>query len=141
MNDSAAINQFLEDAFPMPPLLPADPHDRAIASSWIDYINREVVPSFVRLLQAQKDEPDKQEAARHELKLALENISQHRRGKFFFGDSFSLVDATIAPWVVRDFIAEDFRGFKREDVGYNWKGWADAIESRPSVAKTSSVSD
>ncbi len=140
VNDSIIINEFLEDAFPEHPLLPTDPHDRAAARRWIDYINKLVVPAFVRLLQAQDSELEKQAQATQELQSALEEITRHRRGHFFFGDDFSLVDATIAPWVVRDFIARDFRRFRRECVP-GWADWAATIESRKSVQDTSSVSD
>ena len=142
LHDSTVINEFLEEAFgdSLPKLLPDDPYDRAVSRLWIDHINKSVVPSFVRLLQTQTTESQKLAAAAQELKAALEAISKERKGRYFLGDDFSLVDIAIAPWAVRDFIIRDFRGFRREDVEGGWIEWAEALEARPSVRDTTSVS-
>ncbi len=49
------------------------------------------------------------------------------------------MDIAIAPWAERDYIITEHRGYKREDVGNGWKEWADALEKRESVKKTTSV--
>jgi glutathione S-transferase len=120
-------------------LLPADSFDKAVARTWINHINNSVVPAFFRLLQAQPDEPEKHERALTEFMQALGVLCSHRRGRYFFGDSFSLVDIAIAPWAVRDFIISIFRGFKRGEVK-GWQQWAEALEVRPCVRATTSVS-
>lgn len=65
-------------------------------------------------------------------------MSSKAKGPYFYGEKFSLVDVAIAPWAVRDVISRDYRGFSRETVP-GWKNWAEALESRASVVKTSSV--
>ena len=62
------------------------------------------------------------------------------QGPYFFGESFSLVDVAIAPWIVRDFVLEENRGYKRGDVSSNWKEYAEIVEVRDSVVRTQSVS-
>lgn len=119
--------------------MPEDPYKRAVARIWIDYINKEVVPAFIRLLQAQPDEPEKQASALEEFKKLLSVVSKEAAGPYFFGEQFSLVDAAIVPWAVRDFIIRDFRKFAREDVE-GWSDWAAALETRESVVRTTSVS-
>jgi glutathione S-transferase len=141
LHDSSIINEFLEETYldSNVALLPQDTYQRARARLAIDFINKTVVPSFFRLLQAQPDEPERQVSALEEFTAALATISSQRKGPFFFGDNISLVDIAIAPWAVRDFIGRDFRGFKREDVE-GWNAWAEFLENRPSVRKTTSVS-
>lgn len=140
LHDSTIINEFLEDRFPdSPSLLPSTPHEKATARVWIDYINKSVVPTWFRLLQAQPSEPVRQAAALEEFKNALARICKERRSRYFFGEQISLVDLAIAPWAVRDFIAREFRGFKRADVE-GWDDWAHALENSPSVKVTTSVS-
>ncbi|KAL1879441.1 hypothetical protein Plec18167_003895 [Paecilomyces lecythidis] len=143
LHDSIVVSEYLEEAFPLSnsnkdALLPSsDPYLRGIVRIWIDYINKKVVPSFFRLLQARSTEGSERTVALTEFKSALREISSHRKGPYFFGSDFSLVDAVIAPWAVRDFIVHEYRGFNREDVP-EWNDWARELESRPSVVKTSS---
>lgn len=119
--------------------MPEDPYQQATARLWIDYINKDVVPAFFRLLQAQPSEPEKQVSTLVEFKKVLSVISKEVKGPYFFGEQFSLVDAALAPWAVRDFIVGTFRGFVREDV-QGWSDWAAALETRDSVVRTTSVS-
>ncbi|KAF2097961.1 glutathione S-transferase [Rhizodiscina lignyota] len=138
VNDSLIICEYLEDAHPSSsPLLPKDPYERAQARTWIKHINEAVVPAFFRLLQAQPSEQDKQAKALAELNEALRTVCQKVKGPYFFGEEFGLVDVAIAPWAVRDFIVQEYRGFRRDDVP-GWGSWAEALESRGSVARTTS---
>lgn len=138
------VSEYLEEAFfddnaaSDTILPPSDPYQRGVARIWIDFINKSVVPPFFRLLQAQSDEAEQKAMALQDLKDALAAVSSQVKGPYFFGDQFSLVDAVIAPWAVRDFILREYRGFNREEV-LTWKQWAEALESRRSVRETSSV--
>lgn len=142
IGDSTIICEYLEDAFPnrLTSLLPNDPYTKSVARTWVDFINKSVVPAFFRLLQAQPGEPEKQTLALADLSWALGTISEERRGAYFFGDDISLVDIFIAPWAVRDFIIRDYRGFERQNIKGGWKEWAELLELHPSVVKTTSVS-
>ena len=44
--ESAIINEYLDEVFPEPPLLPRDPANKAIARIWIDYANTRLVPTL-----------------------------------------------------------------------------------------------
>lgn len=61
-------------------------------------------------------------------------------GPYFLGEEFSLADVAIAPWTVRDFVIAENRGYAREKASAAWKEWADALENRDSIKRTSSVS-
>ena len=49
-------------------------------------------------------------------------------------------DVALAPWVVRDYVVAEHRGYSREAIGGGWKEYAVQLESRESVLKTQSVS-
>ena len=139
--ESLILCEFFEDAFPdyKPNLLPSDPIKRATARLWLDHITKTFVPAFHRLLQAQ--EAEKQHAVLQELYESLRKFAENIEGPYFFGENFSLVDAAIAPWIVRDYIIEENRGYKRDGVSSSWKKYAEIIEVRDSVVRTQSVSD
>ncbi|KAF8993023.1 glutathione-S-transferase [Cyathus striatus] len=139
--ESLIICEFLEDAYPeyKPHLLPEQPIDKAIARIWLDFISKSFIPPNQRLIQAQ--EKEKQDAARSQVYDALRTFSEKIKGPYFFGEEFSLVDVAIAPWVVRDYITTEHRGFKREEVGEKWVKYAAAIEKRDSIIKTSSLKE
>ncbi|KAF9024488.1 glutathione-S-transferase [Hymenopellis radicata] len=139
--ESLVLCEFLEDAFPSSahPMLPADPAERAYARIWIDHIAKACVSAFMRLVQFQ--EPDRQDAARDELYAALRAFAGQVKGPFFFGDEFSMVDAAIAPWIVRDHAIAEFRGYKRADVSAGWAQYAGVVETRDSIVKTTSAKE
>ncbi|KZT21089.1 glutathione-S-transferase [Neolentinus lepideus HHB14362 ss-1] len=136
--ESLVICEFLEEAYPehQPHLLPADPYERAIVRLQIDHISKALIPAFFRALQAQ--EKDTQEADLQDMYKALRQLAEKVKGPYFLGEQFSLVDVAIAPWAVRDYVLAEHRGYKREDVGSGWKEWAEKLETRDSVVRTSS---
>lgn len=140
MYESLIICEFLEDAFPTPSphLLPANPFDRALVRLWTDHVNKQIVPAYMRLIQAQGAE--KQGALLEELNKALRTLCGQVKGPYFFGEEFTLVDVALAPWVMRDWVVAEHRGYSREAVGSGWVEYAARLETRESVLKTQSVS-
>lgn len=138
--ESLVLLEFLEDAYPTykPSLLPADPYDRAIARIWLDHLSKNYNPAFHRLLQSQ--DPETQAKAREELYEAQRKLVQHVKGPYFSGEQFGIVDAAVAPWVARDWVITEHRGYKRSEAGEAWEKYAKALSERPSVLKTKSVS-
>ncbi|KAJ8502710.1 hypothetical protein ONZ45_g11507 [Pleurotus djamor] len=136
--ESLILCELFEEAFPdhKPNLLPLDPIGRAQARLAFDHISKTFVPAYFRLLISQTK--DKQEAALEEVNEALRTFSAKIKGPYYFGEEFSLVDIAIAPWIVRDYIVIEHRGFKREVVGDVWKKYAELVEKRDSVLRTSS---
>ncbi|PVH81029.1 glutathione S-transferase [Cadophora sp. DSE1049] len=138
--DSLAILHNLQATHPSPNLLPPAPADQATAEDWLAHINTTVVPSFFRLMQAQLSNSSQLTKALEEFTAAIALISNARQegGPFFYGEEISLVDIAIAPWTVRDFIIREFRGWNRDAVP-KWKEWAEILEVRESVVRTTSV--
>ena len=140
LQESLVLCEFLEDAYQCytPNVLPVDPYQRAYARIWIDYISKAIVPAFFRLLTAQ--EPEKQQAELDEFNKALAAYAAKVEGPYFLGEAFSLVDIAVAPFIMRDYLLVEHRGYSREAVGKNWEDYAGRIEKRESVLETMSVS-
>ncbi|PSR72646.1 hypothetical protein PHLCEN_2v11481 [Hermanssonia centrifuga] len=136
--ESLVLCEFLEDAYPSksPHIYPSDPFTKAYVRIWVDHISKSIVSAFFRLIQAQ--EPDKQQEALESFNKSLAALAEKVKGPYFLGDEFSLVDIAIAPWVVRDYIATENRGYSREAVGAGWKDYCEVLEKRDSVLKTQS---
>jgi glutathione S-transferase len=138
--ESLVLLEFLEEAYPSQSasLLPSDPYDRAVARIWLDHFSKSVLPNNQRLTQFQ--EKEKQDESREALYDAQRKLAQQVRGPYFFGEQFSIVDAAVAPWVVRDWVIRENRGYDRSRAGEAWVKYVQALSERPSVQKTSSVS-
>ncbi|CCL99246.1 uncharacterized protein FIBRA_01261 [Fibroporia radiculosa] len=136
--ESLIICEFFDEQYPQhaPALYPRDPFARASVRLWLDHAAKLVVPGFHRILQAQG--VDAQQRARDEYAAALRTIAEQAQGPYFLGAEFSIVDAAIAPWAVRDYILAEHRGYSRDAVGEKWKRWAEALETRESVVRTKS---
>lgn len=138
LSESLIIAEFLEDAFPThtPRLLPTDAFERAQARLALDVVSKSVVPAYFRLITAQG--ADKQCDAREEFYGVLRAFVDQVRGPYYLGEEFSLVDVAIAPFVVRDAVLKQKRGYDRADVGPKWQEYAEKLETRESVARTTS---
>ncbi|KAF8650220.1 hypothetical protein AX16_005335 [Volvariella volvacea WC 439] len=142
--ESTILCQFLEDLYPshtphlLPPAssTPSSSIARAKALIGIDHIAKSIIPPWQRLLQAQT--PDAQQAAREDLKAGLGKFVESVQGPYWAGEEFGLVDVVLAPWIVRDYILRENRGYRREDVGEGWVRYAERVEGRPSVVNTTS---
>lgn len=151
--ESTVILEFLEDAYPdhTPHLLPKDVYQRARTRIWTDYVTSRILPAFHRLLQFQPmtDESGLAEA-RTELAKHLAEFTKEMdpTGPFFLGKEPALVDFVLAPWAVRMWVFDHFKGGsgvpeegkggQEEEVWKRWKAWVKAIEERPSIRDTTS---
>lgn len=135
--ESAIINEYLDEAFPEPPLLPSEAGARAIARIWIDYTNTRFVPAFSKLLRGKTTQ--EQEQGRQELQEALLYIEQEGLGKlsgkgpYWFGSSLSLVDLTFYPWFERLPTLKEYRNFTLPADTARIQTWWNAVRDRPTV--------
>jgi maleylpyruvate isomerase len=108
LTQSLAIIEYLEEKYPEPPLLPADPADKAFVRSMALVIACEVHPiqnlrvlNHVKATYSQTDAQVNQWAQQWiDLGLsALEQmiLGQPQRGKFCFGDAPTLADICLIP--------------------------------------------
>jgi len=131
--ESAIINEYLDEVFPEPPLLPRDPAAKAIARIWIDYANTRLVPAFNKFLRG-KDSIE-QEQGRREFTEALLYIEQEGLGKgdYLLGDQFSLVDISFYPWFERLPLLEHFRKFTLPAETPRLQTWWKLVSDRSSI--------
>lgn len=135
--ESAIINEYLEEAFPSPALLPTEPGRRAVARIWIDYANAQFVPAFSRLLR--ETEASAQEALRAALNEVLRFIEHEglaklsSNGPFFLGAAPSLVDFAFYPWFERWPALSHYRGHSVPKELTHLARWRDAVAALPSV--------
>jgi len=153
--ESTVMCEFLEDAYPsaLPRLLPSDPYERARARIWIDFVTSRIIPSFHRFLQYQsKTEASESvdpglQKVREDFLDKLKEFTQAmaREGPFFLGQDVSLPDLILAPWAVRLWVFDHFKGGLNipEDgpdkaTWMRWKTWLEAIKELRCVKETTS---
>lgn len=134
--------EYLEDLHAGPPLLPADAQSRATQRLWADHVNRNVIPCFYKLLQAQAEKEQVEHAKELREQIGKLVDAADATGPFFTGASLSFVDVQIAPWVVRlRRVLGPYRGWPEVEEGSRWGKWVRAIEEEESVKMTTSTDE
>lgn len=135
--ESAIINEYLEEVFPEPPLLPSDPAKKAIARIWIDYANTRLAPAFNKFLRGkdgQEQEQGHREFLESLLYLEQEGLSKlSGEGSYWLGEQLSLVDISIYPWFERLPVLEHFRQFTLPAETPRLQAWWQKLRDRPSI--------
>jgi glutathione S-transferase len=121
--ESAVIMEYLEERYPEPALLPADPADRALARLWIfrhDHFTR----PYYGLRRGDEDAAERLDVELAKLDLALE------ARPWLSGAAFGLADIAYVPWVLRarDTLQVSLDRFPAVS------GWVDRLVERPSIA-------
>lgn len=135
--ESAIINEYLDETFPEPPLLPNEPIQRAIARIWINFADTRLFAVSYKLLYGSdppqypvllKELADNLLFIEHE---ALQKVSDS--SPYWLGSKISLVDLTYYPWFEQLNVLEHFRGFKLPPGLERLKQWWAAVANRESV--------
>jgi len=131
--ESLVINEYLEEAAGGPPMLPADPLDRAHARAWMAYSTELLQDCFA--LTAARDE-EALAPVLERVGAKLDRLEQELGdGPFFLGGTMSLVDAAFVPALQRLKMADELYpvmalfGAGRPRL----QRWWQAVEARPSV--------
>ncbi len=143
--ESAIINEYLDEVFPEPPLLPKEPGRRALARIWIDYANTRFTPAFGALLRAQNEsERTRAQAELGEVVGFVEREGLAKLsgpGPFFLGKAPSLVDFAFYPWFERWPALEHYRGFGVPKELIRLARWREAVGGLESVATHENPAD
>jgi len=152
--ESTVICEFLDDKYPHhgPRLLPADLYTRARMRIWVDYVTSRFIPAFHRFLQYQPEgeglEDEGLEKARREFLGCLKEFVREMdgQGPYFLGREPALIDFVIAPWAVRLWVFDHFKGGlgvpeegkggEDEAVWARWRTWLGAMAERKSIKET-----
>ncbi|KAL8709799.1 MAG: hypothetical protein Q9220_005585 [cf. Caloplaca sp. 1 TL-2023] len=153
--ESNVVCEYLEDAYPdhEPRLLPADPYIRAKCRIWMDFVTTRLIPAFHRFLQWQpSDAVPSIEKPRADflgtLRSFAEAMDAGKEGPWFLGKEISMMDLVLAPWAVRLWVFDHFKGGGLgvpkegeegdDGVWRRWRLWLEAVEGRKSVIETTS---
>ncbi len=102
--ESNIINEYIDERFPHPQLMPPDPVMRSRARLFLFNFEREL---FVHVQALEKREPPKDggkamEKARQQIRDRLTQLSPiFLKNKYMLGDDFSMLDVAIAPLLWR----------------------------------------
>jgi len=98
--DSTVINEYLEDEYPYPALMPKDSEGRARARMMEDFRDSHFNPYFVHIIQESRKpegERDTQriDNAKVEITKAFDRIETELKGKDYLAGAFSLADVAF----------------------------------------------
>lgn len=138
--ESRIINEYLEEVFPAPPLLPKDPMRRAKARIWIDYADSYLLPALHNLI-ADSGNEDKQVENRKSITekfLFLENEGFRKLGDgpFFLGEDISLIDLQYMPFIERFPCYEKLWGASIPEECTRLREWIETMQTRASHQQT-----
>lgn len=135
--ESAIVNEYLDEVFPNPPLLPKDPMQRAQARIWINFADTRLFATTSKLLYGRDPQPPTtllQELSEHLLFMEREGLSKiSDREPYWLGRELSLVDLTFYPWFEQLNVLEHFRGLQMPPGLDRLKQWQAAVAQRESV--------
>jgi glutathione S-transferase len=134
--ESAIINQYLDEVFPHPPLMPADAYGRAQVRIWMDYCETRYLPAAHRLM-AERDQPGKLSENRAKLAEIMrfmehEGLRKLSDGPFWMGTAPTLVDFQFMPFLERFAVYEELAGAEWPEDCERLRRWYDTIGQRPS---------
>ncbi len=138
--ESAIINQYLDETFPDPPLMPADAYGRAQARIWMDYCETRYLPATHRLM-AERDKPGKLDDNRAKLAEVMrfmerEGLRKLGEGPCWMGAQPTLVDFQFLPFFERFAVYEELAGAQWPDDCTRLRQWYDAMSQRRSFIET-----
>lgn len=136
--ESAIINEYIEEAYPEPALMPSDPVRRAQARAWIDFCNTRLVGAFYAVLSA-KDAAARTEAGdtlTGHFRTMEDGMTRLGADPYWLGDTVSLVDVAYYPFFERLGALTHYRGIDVPDDCPRLAAWQAAMRERPSVKAT-----
>jgi glutathione S-transferase len=143
--ESAIINEYLDEVFPDPPLMPASSSDRALARIWVRAADERLYGATHSLIFA------REEAARLKLVAQMldsvwfienEVIAKRRgRGPYVLGDRFTLVDIALHPWFEQVGALEQVSEFRLPPGCVGLSEWRHAVSERKAVQRCARPTD
>jgi glutathione S-transferase len=126
--ESAVIMEFLEERYPEPPLLPADPADRAAVRLLI-FRDGDLTSPYYALRRGEEGAAEKFDAALGQFEALL------AEQPYLGGAEYGLADIALVPWFLRarDMLGVELDGFPA------LSDWLARLEQRPAIAAEAGV--
>ena len=100
--ESNIINEYIDERFPHPQLMPADPTMRARTRLFLFNFERELFSQVATLEDRNETDAKVQEQARQKIRDGLAQIAPIlTKNKYMLGEEFSMLDVAIAPLLWR----------------------------------------
>jgi stringent starvation protein A len=122
--ESSVILEYLEERYPEPPLLPADPADRAQARVWI-FRHDDFTGPYYALRREEDGAAERFDEQLAKLDAALQVQP------WLTGREYGLADIAYVPWVLR---ARDMLGVSLDRFDA-LSDWVERLEQRPAIAR------
>jgi len=138
--ESNIINEYIDERFPHPQLMPADPVMRARARLFLFNFEREL---FIYVHQLERREQVKEgakllEGARQQIRDRLTQLTPiFVKNKYMLGEDFSMLDVAIAPLLWR----LDHYGIEMRKTAAPLLRYAERIFSRPAYIEALTPSE
>jgi len=138
--ESTVINEYLDEVFPNPALMPNVPHLRAQARIWINFFENQLIPHYYKMLLSQED--SQQELFREKLLKNLIFMELHgfaifsQKGSFWFGEQLTLVDIALYPFFERFPALAHYRDIEIPKECLQLRKWLAAMKQRPAVLQS-----
>lgn len=130
--ESAIINEYLEEAYPDPPLMPEEPFARAQARIWTDYSASQFNTALRKVYRAETPEETAENLPVLKEKLAYMESHLEKQDGIWLVGNFSLADINLLPFVHRTTLVEGnlIQGYPALSA------WFDAFSNRKSFQET-----
>jgi RNA polymerase-associated protein len=137
--ESNIINEYIDERFPHPQLMPGDPVDRARVRLFLLNFEKELFAP-VSVLESRENKGDTKalDKARAHIRDRLVQLAPvFIKNKFMLGDNFSMLDVAIAPLLWR----LDFYGIELSKNAAPLLKYAERIFSRPAYIEALTPSE
>ena len=138
--ESTIVNQYLDEAFPAPPLMPAEPYARAQVRIWMDYCETRYLTAVHRLM-INRDQLGKLKENREKLTEVLrfmehEGLRKLGNGPYWMGPQPMLVDFQFLPFFERLPVYQELAGAEWPEECTRLRHWYETIAQRRSFLET-----
>jgi glutathione S-transferase len=132
--ESCIINEYLDEKYPVPPLMPRDPYLRGRGRVLVDYaLNYAHEPYWALRGEMLKTEPERNNATvaetRKKLRRLLEYLEEALEEKDYFNGDLSLADIAIVPRALR---MESYGALPAPSLP-RLGAWLERMKARPTV--------
>jgi glutathione S-transferase len=136
--ESTVINEYLEEEFPHPTLIPDNSFLRSQMRIWINFCDNQFITHFFKVLMEQNEiEQNKfRQKILDNLFFIEQGMQKLSEGPYWFGKKITLTDLTFFPFFERFPVLEHYRKIQIPEDCQRLKKWIEIMKERASAHKT-----